>query len=181
MQCSNATCYNVTCGINTCFHVPCSDHFLFSLFWSDSLQFYMTTVCWLYVHSLGFFNSYIDLNQYAQDNEKAHFSTASFVFKESKYDLSVYPPEIGPLVHKDLYFTDCFNLCRPNCEYIYLHQCKDLKRSSIHQLYWPNLLLVWGCVWSGSCGLDRGYRHLLAVLGSTDTETDCCNFHDLFP
>ena len=63
----------------------------------------MTTVCWLYVHSLGFFNSYIDLNQYAQDNEKAHFSTASFVFKESKYDLSVYPPEIRPLVHKDLH------------------------------------------------------------------------------
>ena len=29
-----------------------------------TLQFYMTTVCWLYVHSLGFFNSYIDINQY---------------------------------------------------------------------------------------------------------------------
>ena len=48
-----------------------------------TLQFYMTTVCWLYVHSLGFFNSYIDLNQYTQYEEKAHFSTAYFVFKES--------------------------------------------------------------------------------------------------
>ena len=28
-------CY-MSPGIETCFHVPCSDHFLFSLFWSDS-------------------------------------------------------------------------------------------------------------------------------------------------
>ena len=93
MQCSNATCYKMlhvlSHGIKTCFHVPCSDHFLFSLFWSDSLQFYMTTVCWLYVHSLGFFNSYIDLNQYAQYKEMAHFSAASFVLKKSTMHRSI--------------------------------------------------------------------------------------------
>ena len=93
MWCSNATCYKMlhvlSHGIKTCFHVPCSDHFLFSLFWSDSLQFYMTTVCWLYVHSLGFFNSYIDLNQYAQYKEMAHFSAASFVLKKSTMQWSI--------------------------------------------------------------------------------------------
>ena len=54
-----------------------------------TLQFYMTTVCWLYVHSLGFFNSYIDLNQYAQYKEMAHFSAASFVLKKSTMHRSI--------------------------------------------------------------------------------------------
>ena len=126
-----------------------------------TLQFYMTTVCWLYVHSLGFFNSYIDLNQYAQYKEMAHFSAASFVLKKSTMHrcigLLVYPPEIGPLVRKD------FQSLQTKL-WIYLSMQKFGK------LYWPNLLLVWGCVCSGSCGLDTGYRHLLAELGEHGTQ-----------